>query len=137
MMNLFTSLSSVPTLRQILDRLLHTTFLNMPVKWAYPLFRGWFDIHVNIQLGGYILLFGAALIFLLMLRRRKSIPLWCLLYAAEAFSLLLAVTTNHFFVNAGTFPDPRGGIFSFIAAFGFIGLLIATIACHIFVKKTK
>lgn len=137
MTNMLLRLSSGMKLEHIVNTLLHTTFRDAPVKWAYPLFRGWFDMGTAFHLIGYLLLFCGALVMLLAFRHRKNVFLWCLLYAAEAFSLLLTITTNCYFVNQNIFPDPLYGLFSYIAAFAYIGLSIASIVCHIFIKKTK
>lgn len=137
MTNMLLRLSSGMKLEHIINTLLHTTFQDAPVIWAFPLFRGWFDTGTAFHLIGYLLLFCGALIMLLAFRRRKNVFLWCLLYTVEAFSLLLAITTNCYFVNSALFPDPLYIIFSYVAVFTYIGLIVATIACHIFAKKTK
>lgn len=137
MIHILSHLASEINLEYMINKLLHTTFRDAPVKWAYPLFRDWFQMGTTFHLIGYLILLCATLVMLLAFRRRKNLLLWCLMYAVEAFSLLLAITTNCYFVNSALFPDLLYIIFSYVAVFTYIGLIVTTIACHIFAKKTK
>lgn len=126
-------------LRLVLIELFQNTFASVPMQWAYPVFLNWFRLNVHVQQAGYVIFFAAALILLLAIRRKKSVLPWCLLYAALTVDILLCVATNHYFAHfiLGIGSPADSAVSAAVAVFAFIGLLIATIACHIFVRNTK
>ena len=126
-------------LRLIMLELFSSTFAKVPMEWSYPLFANWFRLKSTVHIVGYAILFAFALAFLLYIRRRKNFLLWCPLYAALIVDILLCAATNHYFALRVIMDGGQGScdVAASIAAFAFIGLLIAAIACHIFVKKTK
>ena len=113
------ALSSGMTFRHLIDGIIYGTFSAWQMEWAYPVFKPWFALNSTAQGIGYCILFALALVLLLKIRRRKNILLWCLLYAAEAFNLLLTVTTNYYFAHfiLGVGTPGVSAAYAFFAAF--------------------